>query len=406
MQELGIVDAVFTGDSDAFMFKGTTVLRFQVDEKKQKSKTHALMYRMSEMKAELVRMDWKALVLFAIMVGGDYAVKGLPGCGPAIALAAARQGFGASLVHAFKRKTLDPWRHQLQQFLRGRGSNVSVPAGFPNLVGPKNYIEPRVSSDEDLRSGIAWSLPVDQTTLRVLITERFNFDRGEYIRWVIPMLLVRKLMATDGRDELGVQAIRSVSHKDSGNIKMSKVSFLLRAMTDIHLLGTWPPKVLPGGAVQASRKAAHTFEERVECNIPDSTLKLATLDMTYGTVQTKAKRGRSRRDTTPSSGSGNVMKRPRCRGSTKEYALALKTGHVGKSGSSKPKLAEQQTCGLRQHTRNHELWDEGSLPDLDELLGAKAVGEELNAAKLVQYSFRRALVGQAGNEKTGERGDG
>lgn len=104
MQELGIVDAVFSEDTDTFMFRGETVLRFQVDENRKKSNTHALMYRMAEIEENCAGMNWKNLVLFAAVVGGDYAMKGRPGCGPKVALDAARQGFGVSLVDAFKKK--------------------------------------------------------------------------------------------------------------------------------------------------------------------------------------------------------------------------------------------------------------------------------------------------------------
>lgn len=145
MQKLGLVDAVFSEDSDKFMFKGETVLRFRMEEN-HKSNIHVLMYRMSDIKDKTsgTRWDWKDLVLFAAVAGGDYVLRGLPGCGPRVAEDAAKQGYGASLVDAFKNNTHDERRLQFGEFLKDRGSKITIPKDFPNAIALKDYIEPRV----------------------------------------------------------------------------------------------------------------------------------------------------------------------------------------------------------------------------------------------------------------------
>ncbi|ROW09662.1 hypothetical protein VMCG_02495 [Cytospora schulzeri] len=276
MQELGIVDAVFSEDSDTFMFKGTTLLRFHMEKEHKKSNTHALMYRMSEIKDKYSDMDWRSVVLFTAVVGGDYAMKGLPGCGPKVALDAARQGFGVSLVDAFNDKRLDKWRQSFSTFLEERGVNITISKDYPNVNTLKDCIEPRVSDEQTIRSGITWGAEVDQRALRILITCRFNFSVQEYIQWVVRMLLVRNLLSGQGDvDKLGLKLVKRVSWKESGNIAMSIVSYTLTAITYRNLLETWPEKV----TIQASRKKPYHFEERVECGIPDSIIRLALPDL-------------------------------------------------------------------------------------------------------------------------------
>lgn len=41
MQRLGLVDAVWSEDSDTFLFKGTTTIRFHTEAHGSKSNTHA-----------------------------------------------------------------------------------------------------------------------------------------------------------------------------------------------------------------------------------------------------------------------------------------------------------------------------------------------------------------------------
>ncbi|ROW05620.1 hypothetical protein VSDG_00129 [Cytospora chrysosperma] len=272
MQQLGIVDAVFSEDSDTFMFKGETLIRFHLEENHKKSNTHVLIYRMSDIKHKLPGTEWKNLVLFAAVVGGDYAMKGLPGCGPKVALDAARHGFGVSLVDAFNNKRLNEWRQDIGEFLERRGTSITIPRDYPNVNALKECIEPRVSDEQKLRSGITWEAPVDQRALRILITTRFNFSVQEYIQWVCRMLLVRRLLSGwRGVDADGLELVDRQLLKESGYIAMSKVSYILTKITDRHLLETWPEKV----TIQASRKKPYIYEERVECGIPDNIIKLA-----------------------------------------------------------------------------------------------------------------------------------
>lgn len=98
LQILGLVDAVWSQDSDCLMFGCTTWIRDdrvvkekgthdRSKENTQKSKKSAKIVRAQDLKQRL-QIDREGLVLFAMLVGGDYDAKGLPGCGQKIAMKA------------------------------------------------------------------------------------------------------------------------------------------------------------------------------------------------------------------------------------------------------------------------------------------------------------------------------
>ncbi|KAJ0117985.1 hypothetical protein J7T55_014436 [Diaporthe amygdali] len=275
LQRLGIVDAVWSEDSDTFIFRGTTMLRFHLEADGSKSNTHAQLYRMDKIADKVRGMDWRDLVLFAIIVGGDYSPEGLPQCGPRIALEAIEQGLGISLVKAFENGSLDPWRQKFKRFLEGQRNHAHPPVDFPSMKVLQNYIRPKVSSEQQLRSGVSWNLEVDNTALRAFITSFYNFSVQENIAWAVRMLLARRLIFRNKFEELSLEFVRRVSIRESGNIPMSKVSFLLSAVMPRHLLETWPEKVTK----QASRIKPYEHVDRIECDIPDSILRLALPDL-------------------------------------------------------------------------------------------------------------------------------
>lgn len=271
MQRLGLVDAVWSEDSDTFLFKGTTTIRFHTEANGSKSNTHARLLHMDEIAEKARGMDWRDLVLFAIIVGGDYDPKGLVQCGPKLALEAIRQGYGVSLARAFENGDMTAWRQKFKQFLEQQGSHVFLPIGFPSAQLLRDYIKPNVSSEQRLRSGISWNLQVDKEALRTIITTRYNFSVQENISWVVRMLLARRLLFRERLEELGLEFVRKVSIKESGNIPMSKVSFLLPAIMPRDLLESWPQK----NTKATARIRPYGHVDRIQCDIPDSIINLA-----------------------------------------------------------------------------------------------------------------------------------
>lgn len=210
-------------------------------------------------------------MLFAIIVGGDYNPRGLVQCGPKFALEAIRQGFGVSLARSFENGDMTAWRQKFKQFLEQQGSHVFLSIGFPSTQLLRDYIKPNVSSEQRLRSGISWNSQVDNAALRAIITTRYNFSVQENISWVVRMLLARRLLFRDRLEELGLEFVRKVSIKDSGNTPMSKVSFLLPAIMLRDLLESWLEKVTKA----TSRIRPYKHVDRIECDIPDSITNVA-----------------------------------------------------------------------------------------------------------------------------------
>ncbi|KAF1981277.1 PIN domain-like protein [Aulographum hederae CBS 113979] len=91
LQQLGVVDAVWTDDSDAFMFGAKTIIRFHRDQKGNKSLDKAMRYSAERIESH-AGLDRSKITMFAFLVGCDYGTsKGLPECGEILALQLTRQ---------------------------------------------------------------------------------------------------------------------------------------------------------------------------------------------------------------------------------------------------------------------------------------------------------------------------
>ena len=143
-------------------------------------------------------LDSDSLVVFALLAGGDYNTKGLPGCGPQTTklVADRKTGLASELRHITKSQ-LPQWRVRLHETLRSLGKSVEVSSNFPDFKVLHNYRAPNVSTDEQihnlrgLRQG--WDRPIDQTKLRVLLRQRFNFKTREYMKHIAPIFMVTEL---------------------------------------------------------------------------------------------------------------------------------------------------------------------------------------------------------------------
>lgn len=196
MQAMGIVDAVWSDDSDTFMFGATC----KIEAHKENGKRVQGKVRIHQSEKILADhgLDSDSLVLFALLAGGDYNQKGLSGCGPQTTkLVADRKTGLASELRRITKPQLPQWRARLHEALRSMGKTVEVPASFPDFKVLHNYREPTVSTDEQmhnlrgLRQG--WDRPIDQTKLRVLLRQRFNFETREYMKHIAPIFMVTEL---------------------------------------------------------------------------------------------------------------------------------------------------------------------------------------------------------------------
>lgn len=211
LQILGLVDAVWSQDSDCLMFGCSLWLhddrvakekgnKDRSKENTKKSDRYVRIVRAKDMKDRL-NLDREGLVLFAMLVGGDYHPTGLPGCGAGIALAAVREG---NLAHALclcrNQRDCADWSIRLAGFLqtKPRARNLRIPAGFPDFKILQKYYKPKVTSDELLQRNeslnLAVARPIREHELLEVTSSRFNIWGRLYMNWVGPVLLMQSLL--------------------------------------------------------------------------------------------------------------------------------------------------------------------------------------------------------------------
>jgi Holliday junction resolvase YEN1 len=205
LQQLGVVDAVWSQDSDTFMFGCDFLIRDDRIQKaegsnRSKDNTKKNSKSVKVIRGEDIRTAHKlnrdALVMFAMLVGGDYEMKGLEKCGPVIALQAVKAGLGTSLCRCETQADCRNWREQLVSWMP-KSYHGFVPFEYPDIKILKKYNEPTISPDESLlnlqglRKG--WDEPIDEPKLLELTSSRFNIWGRSYMNWVGPVLLTRAL---------------------------------------------------------------------------------------------------------------------------------------------------------------------------------------------------------------------
>ncbi|KAK7464189.1 hypothetical protein VKT23_006355 [Stygiomarasmius scandens] len=92
----GTVDGIITEDGDAVVFGAPQI--FRINRNSTGTRVFLDVYSAEKIEKDL-GLSHAGLILFALLVGGDYH-DGVEGCGPATAHAMARCGFGESLIRA------------------------------------------------------------------------------------------------------------------------------------------------------------------------------------------------------------------------------------------------------------------------------------------------------------------
>ena len=280
LQRAGLVDAVWSDDGDTLMFGSTILIRdFYEDKggKSAKSETHIRLYRADKIWNQC-QLDSKALVLFAILSGGDYATSGLKGCGPDTALKAAQAGLGTSLCAA-PAHHLANWSRDLSDFFKARGIRIEVPPDFPRSRDLINYKNPLVSSS----SHIDWGVPVDQDRLRIIVARYFNIWTPKFIEHVVPTLLVRTLAQTlpnqrASNKSLDVQLVKQTKKQATGGSVERTITYLPLEATTIQQIP------LDGEDYSKSPSkdgAPYDPSQRVECEVLECLLRASLPEATF-----------------------------------------------------------------------------------------------------------------------------
>lgn len=248
LQQLGIVDAVWSDDGDSFMFGcGTLIKAHKVNGKRVDDSVR--IYQASEI-FQKHGLDAEGFTLFALLAGGDYDTVGLRGCGPQTAKLLARKDYGLaiSLKHVEKRE-LPAWRQSLADLSRVLGKAVDVPPEFPKWKALEGYRNPKVSDDDQCRNVRAlrndgWNKRIDQVPLRAFLRDYYNFQTREYVKHLGPGFLARALsdvMSPERQRENMVFGVRLKSgrqRKDLSDGKPNpevKIVFKPRELMEIDL---------------------------------------------------------------------------------------------------------------------------------------------------------------------------
>lgn len=221
LQRLGIVDAVWSDDCDAFMFGCTTLIK----QHKVKGKVMEGQVRIYKASAilEPLGLDVDGLVLFAVLAGGDYDLTGLPRCGHETAkrIVQRRPDLARALKNCTRKEDLSAWRDSLAEVLSTCARSLEIPAHFPKWKAVEDYRRPNVSSDEKCRNlpKGGWTQRIDEQKLRVELRSRYNFNTREYLKHIAPLFLARALRDVTPQKKqenlrFGIELKRTIQKKD------------------------------------------------------------------------------------------------------------------------------------------------------------------------------------------------
>ncbi|KAM6519931.1 hypothetical protein FALCPG4_013503 [Fusarium falciforme] len=220
LQQHGIVDAVMSEDVDTLMFGCTKMLRqWSPQSKRQTCPTHVSLIDKEEMRLVDQGLDREGMVLVALMSGGDYDPVGIAGCGPKVAVEAAKGGFGKSLcrlkasdeegIQAWKKSLVHELRTNESHFFKRRNKALVIPDTFPDFKILRYYTHPVVSPESSLgeiRDKIYQEREIQIEDLREFTREIFGWDYRigaiKFIRVLSHAVLINKLLDT-GYDDAG-----------------------------------------------------------------------------------------------------------------------------------------------------------------------------------------------------------
>ncbi|KAJ7705213.1 PIN domain-like protein [Mycena metata] len=152
----GEIDAIITEDGDAFLFGARCVIRTLGS-----SVQHSSLIFTSESIENSVSLDKCGLLLYALLLGGDYG-PGLTGAGVTVAHALAAEGFGEELTDIListdgieRQGRLAVWRERLRHELQTNSSGRlakrqfkladTISESFPDVQVAELYLNPLTS---------------------------------------------------------------------------------------------------------------------------------------------------------------------------------------------------------------------------------------------------------------------
>jgi len=321
LQQEGVVDAVWSDDSDALMFGCDFLIRSHYEKSTvaaSKSHAHVKIIRAADIRRRprLENMNNDGFVLFALLAGGDYDIAGVQGCGPGKALSAVQKGFAQRLAQMEPGENslrLQLWRDELAGVLK-----VPVPISFPHVRAWSYYRNPSVSTElqayDRIEEKLIRTKLVDEYALRGFLKESFNLDLKAYLQHVMPIFLViylrQKARTTSNSETLAIEVRipHSISKTPSENRELTilerKIKYRPHAVAMLNSEGPlqtthWPEDF-------------HTITE--EASIPICVLEhgaLAALQLAEEKQAAKATKAASKKRPNPDQDDGIELTLPK-----------------------------------------------------------------------------------------------
>ncbi|KAF1914389.1 PIN domain-like protein [Ampelomyces quisqualis] len=334
LAQLGIVDAVWSQDSDCLMFgcqlwlRDDRIPREAGYDNRNKGHTKKAAKTVRVVRADILsskhRLRREGCVLFAMLAGGDYDRIGLARCGAATALKAAQSGLGVNLCNAKSQEDCDKWKTRvLLPFFKRENIQIVVPVAFPKFSTLQSYNRPNVLSDASVLENpeLAQSSrrSINEVELLKVTSHRYNTWGKGYMDWVVPTLLTRTLADMDDytSHELVHQIQLVQTRKKQGDNSMPlerKITFSPFSLTKLRQLVF--EGLMPGYWCNKPKKSNEPkkplFEPnyRVECEIPTYLLRKVVPPEILDLAPTVAKgESRKRKVDTQASNRGSKIAR-------------------------------------------------------------------------------------------------
>lgn len=204
--------------------------------------------------------------MWAVLAGGDYDTTGHAGTGRQKMVQVVKYGNGRLsklLCSASNQEDFATWRVELRKCFASIGHHVLVPDTFPKPQVVQQYNQPLLSDPVHYTQKLRlWDHPIDEETLWTFMLHHFNFRAKEYIRWIMPIFLVRSLAQTAPGQEASNDSYKLVRIKKTpGTVEQSTVSFEFFALNTYTTMnvGPWLAVYGPDGYVQESRVTCERF---------------------------------------------------------------------------------------------------------------------------------------------------
>jgi Holliday junction resolvase YEN1 len=313
LASMGLVDAVWSQDSDCLMFGCQLWLRdhrvpdeegFDNRNKGHTSKAAKIVrvVRATDLQQKQ-RLRREGCVLFAMLAGGDYNLIGLARCGAATALKAAQSGLGIRLCDAKSQDDCNRWRERvLVPYFRNTKVQIVVPADFPSFKVLQWYNKPKVLAESVLRNNPQlrpdYTRKLREKDLLVVMIQRFNRWGKGYMDWISKTMLTQYLAgkntSSSGEAPHGIKLVgRPGKPQDANSWGLErKISFSPFGLT------TLPGTVILGVERSYGIESGERLDDpdyRVECPFPISLLRKVLRSELLDPKATKAKPPTSKR---------------------------------------------------------------------------------------------------------------